>query len=164
MSASGTPSSEQNVETGGGAAPAVQHEPETTALSADEFLAQLEAVKPRVMPILEAVQREYRNRVRRGYPQIVDNITRGGIFGLNLEPGYGVYFMTDGTSLYAELHTIAHRSDTLSAANNEKFAGRPRIERREIDDSWADHHFRNLISELLNRWNFQQLRIYRVDS
>jgi hypothetical protein len=162
MSASETPNT--NVETGGGSAPAVQQEPETTALSATDFVAQLEAIKPRVMPILQAVQREYSKKVRSGHPQIIDNVTRGGIFGMNFEPGYGVYFMTDGSSIYAEMHTIAHRSDTLSAANNEKFAGRPQIERREIDASWNDHHYRNLVSELLNRWNFQQLRIYRVDS
>jgi hypothetical protein len=161
MAASETP----NIETGAGSAPVVEEAaPSPGALSAADFVAQLEAIKPRVLPILQAVQREYRGRVRAGHPQIVDNIARGGIFGMNFDPGYGVYFMTDGTSLYAELHTIAHRTDTLSAANAEKFAGSPRIERREIDSTWTDHHYRNLVSELLNRWNFQQLRIFRVDS
>jgi hypothetical protein len=49
-------------------------------------------------------------------------------------------------------------------ANVEKFAARPQIDQREIDESWQDSDFRNLVSELLHGWNYQQLRIYRVDS
>jgi hypothetical protein len=161
MSGSETP----NIETGAGAAVAVEPDETTAAaISPADLVARLQTIRPRVVPILEAVQREYQGRVRSGHPQIVDNIQRGGIFGLNFDPGYGVYFMTDGTSIFAELHTISHRGDTRSNANAEKFAGSPSIERREIDETWTDLHYRNLISELLNRWNYQQLRIFRVDS
>lgn len=161
MSGSETP----NIETGAGSAVSVEPDEATaTAPTAAELVARLEAIRLRVMPILQAVQREYAGRVRAGHPRIVDNVQRGGIFGLNLDAGYSVYFMTDGSSLHAELHTVSHRGDTLSTANAEKFAGSPHVERREIDDTWTDHHYRNLVSELLNRWNYQQLRIFRVDS
>jgi hypothetical protein len=154
-----------NIETGAGSAVTVEAEETTVVpLSPAKLVARLEAIRPRVMPILQAVQREYAGRVRAGHPRIVDNVQRGGIFGLNLDAGYSVYFMTDGTSVHAELHTVSHRGDTLSNANAEKFAGSPHVERREIDDTWTDHHYRNLVSELLNRWNYQQLRIFRVDS
>lgn len=162
---SGTGTETTNIETGAGAAADVDAQKTTAVvLSPADLVARLSAVRPRVMPLLEAVQHEYRGRTRPGHPNIVDNVQRGGLFGLNLDPGYGVYFMTDGSSIFAELHTTMHRTDTLSAANSEKFAGEPSIERRAIDDSWTDHHYRNLVSELLNRWNFQQLRIFRVDS
>ncbi|HUG14045.1 MAG TPA: hypothetical protein VMM78_03415 [Thermomicrobiales bacterium] len=154
-----------NIETGAGSAVGVDAEDTAdSALSHAELVARLEAIRPRVMPLLQAVQREYRGRARDGHPRIIDNVQRGGIFGLELDPGYGVYFMTDGTSVYGELHAISHRTDTLSNANVEKFAGSPDIERREIDAGWTDHHYRNIVSELLNRWNYQQLRIFRVDS
>jgi hypothetical protein len=175
MAANSTPSQSgsetTNLETGGSAVRPAQSDADTgqataTAAppSAAELVARLGDIRARVMPILEAVQREYTGRVRRGYPRIIDNVTRGGVFGLSLDPGYGVYVMTDGVDLHAELHATDPRWDPLSAANVEKFGGQPAIERRAVDDSWADRDFRNLIAELLNRWNYQQLRIYRVDS
>ena len=163
MSGSGQSRETVNRETGGGAA--VEVEPATTSASALAHpVARLEEVRARILPLLEAIRREYTGRVRRGYPTIVDNVQPGGVFGLSLDPGWAAYIMTDGTSLYAELHETSLRTDTLSAANVEKFSGSPAIERREIDDSWTDTDYRNLISELLHRWNYQQLRIFRVDS
>jgi len=128
------------------------------------LVARLEEIRARVMPILQSIRTEYTGRTRSGYPTIVDNVPRGGVFGLSLDPGWAVYFMTDGTSLFAELHETSLRTDTLSMANVEKFSGAPQIDRREIDETWSDSDFRNLVSELLHLWNFQQLRIFRVDS
>ena len=137
---------------------------ETTAISPADLVTRLEAIRERVMPILEATKAAYEGRVRNGYPTLVDNVQRGGVFGLNLDPGFGVYFMTDGESLYAEIHRVSLRTDTLSAANYEKFAGSPVQDRREIDEHGDDLQFRNIVSELLSRWNTQQTVIYRVDS
>ena len=137
---------------------------ETTAITSNDLITRLEAIRERVLPILEATKAAYVSRVRNGYPTIVDNVRRGGVFGLNLDPGFGVYFMTDGQTLFAEIHRVDHRWDALSAANNEKFAGANEQERHDIDETWTDVHFRNLISELLSRWNTQQTVIYRVDS
>jgi hypothetical protein len=157
-------------ETGAGAAAEAQPEAAgstmaaTATMSAEEAVGRLLELRARVMPILQAVRSEYQRRVRSGYPLIVDNVARGGVFGLTLDPGWGVYFMTDGTRLFAELHLTSLRYDTLAAANAEKFGGQPEIERRDIDAGWDDLQFRNLVSELLHFWNYQQTRIYRVDS
>lgn len=137
---------------------------DTTAISPADLIVRLEAIRLRVLPILEATKAAYTGRVRNGYPSIVDNVQRGGVFGLNFDPGFGVYFMTDGQTLFAEIQRVSQRGDTLSAANREKFAGEPVQERHDIDESWTDSQFRNLISELINRWNTQQTVIYRVDS
>ncbi|MBA2452597.1 MAG: hypothetical protein H0V47_05465 [Chloroflexia bacterium] len=137
---------------------------ETTAITPAELVSRLETIRSRVLPILEATRAAYVGRVRNGYPTLIDNVQRGGVFGLNLDPGFGVYFMTDGQTLFAEIHRVSLRTDTLSAANYEKFSGSPVQDRREIDESWNDLQFRNLISELLSLWNTQQTVVYRVDS
>jgi hypothetical protein len=133
-------------------------------MSVEECIARLESMRARLWPLLEATRNEYRTRVRNGYPRLVDNVARGGVFGLDFDPGFGVYFMTDGESVYAELHYIALRTDTLSAANREKFAGEPELTRYHIDADWSDLQLRNIVSELVSRWNWQQTVIYRVDS
>jgi hypothetical protein len=160
----GTGTGEVNLETGGGAAVELEEANVPTALSPETPVARLEAMRARVMPILQSIKTEYTGRTRNGYPTIIDNIQPGGVFGLNLDPGWAVYFMTDGTDVFAELHKTSLRTDTLSMANVEKFAGRPSIDRRDIDGTWQDRDYRNLVSELLHGWNYQQLRIYRVDS
>jgi len=154
-----------NTETGAGAAPAIERPTATaTAAGSAAFVARLSEIHDRVMPILSAIQREYAPRVMGGYPTLIDNVQRGGIFGISFAPGFGAYFMTDGTGLFAEMHLVSHRTDTLSAANGEKFGGEPKIIERPIDDTWTDLHYRNFVSELLSKWNFQQTRIFRVDS
>ena len=132
--------------------------------SVEELIAALTQARNRVLPIMQQVVAEYEGRTRRGYPRVIDNVERGGVFGLTLDPGYAVYILTDGTAIFAELHATHPRSDTLSAANVEKFAGRPTITRMDVDETWNDRDYRNLISMLLNRWNYQQLRVFRVDS
>ncbi len=152
-----------NMETGAGAA--VEPEQAVVATASPEmFVARLDEIRARVMPILQSIKTEYTGRTRSGYPSIVDNVLRGGVFGLSLDPGWAVYFMTDGSRLYVELHQTSLRTDTLSMANVEKFAASPQIDQREVDETWQDSDFRNLVSELLHGWNYQQLRIYRVDS
>jgi hypothetical protein len=168
-SASGTPST--NVETGAGRADPEAVEAaatataiESTTLTPEQAIVRLRELRARLMAILEAVKAEYARRVRPGYPMLIDNVERGGVFGMTFDSGWGVYFMTDGESVFAELHTVDQRYDTLSAANAEKFGGSPLIQRRDLDPTWTDLQYRNLISELLHIWNWQQTRIYRTDS
>jgi hypothetical protein len=142
----------------------VEQTQDVEPMSVEECLALLGAMRSRLMPLLEATHAQYVGRVRRGYPRLVDNVERGGVFGLDLDPGFGIYFMTDGAQVFAELHYVALRVDTLSAANREKFAGRPVQRRFDLDPSWTDLQLRNLVSELVSRWNWQQTAIYRVDS
>ena len=96
--------------------------PEKARLTPEEAITHLNRIRDQVMPMLEAVEREYENRVRPGYPTMVDNVEHGGVFGINLDPGFGLYFMTDGQEIYAELHYVSLRTDTLSAANYENEA------------------------------------------
>jgi hypothetical protein len=138
--------------------------PEKATLTPDEAVTHLQQMRDQVMPMLEAVKQEYEDRVRPGYPTMVDNVEHGGVFGLNLDPGFGLYFMTDGQEIYAELHYVSLRTDTLSNANYEKFAGSPIQDRREIDLNGPFQQYRNLVSQLLNRWQNQQTFVYRVDS
>lgn len=160
----GTGTGTVNLETGAGAAVEPDQAAAPAVLGPDMLVARLEEIRARVMPILQSIKAEYTGRTRGGYPAIVDNVPRGGVFGLTLDPGWAVYFMTDGTSIFAELHETSLRTDTLSMANVEKFAAHPAIDRRAIDETWQDSDYRNLVSELLHLWNYQQLRIYRVDS
>lgn len=127
-------------------------------------VTRLAGVRATVLPILRAITAEYATRTRPGYPRVVDNVPQGGVFGLNLDTGYGVYFMTDGNEVWAELHTVHLRTDALSAANVEKFAGRPNIDRFDIAPTWTDLDYRNVVARLLSAWNYQQLMIFKVDS
>lgn len=150
-----------NLETGGGEA--------TTAVtpaagSAVAPVERLQSLRSRVLPLLQAVKAEYTGRSTVGYPMIIDNVERSGVFGITLSPGFGLYFMTDGASLYSESHWMQLRIDALSMANAEKFAGRPHILREDIDEDFDLADARRLVSRLQNRWNHQQTRIYRVDS
>ncbi|CAN5550662.1 hypothetical protein BH23CHL2_BH23CHL2_01030 [soil metagenome] len=134
-------------------------------MTPEECIDQLRQLRPVVMPMLEAFLERYAGRVRPGYPTLVDNIERGGVFGINLDPGFGAYFMTDGQSVYAEIHRVALRTDTLSAANYEKFSGRPTQERIDLDlEGDLVRQSRNVISRLLNAWTQQQTFLFRVDS
>ena len=147
----------------------IQTEASTAVMNVEDCLGQLQQLRSVVMPMLEACRDEYAERCRPGYPYIVDNIERGGVFGISLDPGFGAHFMTDGQDVYAELHRVALRTDTLSAANYEKFSGAPVQERIDLDLSgdpgtlWV-HQSRNIISRLLTHWNQQQTNLFRVDS
>lgn len=134
-------------------------------LTPEECIAQLQQLRSIVMPMLEACQERYTGRVRPGYPTLVDNIERGGVFGINLDPSFGAYFMTDGESVFAEIHRVALRTDTLSAANYEKFSGSPVQEQVGLDlKGDLVRQSRNVISSLLNVWSQQQTFLFRVDS
>jgi hypothetical protein len=142
-----------------------QPEAVETAMTLAECIDQLQQLRMVVMPMLEACRDEYAGRGRPGYPHLVDNVERGGVFGINLDPSFGAYFMTDGESVYAEIHRVALRTDTLSAANYEKFSGRPSQERVDLDlNGDLIRQSRNIISRLLNAWTQQQTFLFRVDS
>lgn len=142
-----------------------QEDPAPQTLTPEECIEQLRELRLAVMPMLEEFKEEYTGRVRPGYPTLLDNVERGGVFGINLDPGFGFYVMTDGSSVFAEIHRVQLRTDTLSAANYEKFSGRPVQERHELDPNGDPvRQARNLISQLLTYWTTQQTFVYRVDS
>jgi len=66
-------------------------------------LEELKALRARMLPMFEAVAQEYASRVEPGYPIVFDSVEEGGYFGIHLDPGYGLYIMTDGESVFAQI-------------------------------------------------------------
>lgn len=125
-----------------------------------EVVQQLRA---RVLPMFQHVQREYRERVPQGYPNIVDAADRG-LVGLELDPSHSIYIVTDGAQAYADLSYRSPRNDARSSASREKFGGAPVGDRRPLSSDISDQALRNLVSELMSRWNFQPMIIHITDT
>jgi hypothetical protein len=113
--------------------------------------------------MLQYVANEYQERVPRGYPNVVDTPDQG-VVGLELDPNYSLYFVTDGTQTFVDFAYRDPRNDARSSASREKFAGAPSVDRRPLDPSISDQGLRNLISELMSRWNFQPMLIHITDT
>jgi hypothetical protein len=109
------------------------------------------------------VAREYQERVPPGYPTIVDTPDQG-VVGLEFSPNYGLYFVSDGSQTYVDLSYLDPRNDARSSASREKFGGAPSFDRRPLDRSISDQGLRNLISELMSRWNYQPTLIHITDT
>ncbi|HVB63523.1 MAG TPA: hypothetical protein VNE17_02255 [Nitrolancea sp.] len=124
----------------------------------------LARLRVRIFPMLEAVAKEYETRTEPGYPVLMDNVEFGGYFGIMLDPSYGLYFVTDGQRVFAQINMIGWRNDVRSSANKERFAGVPFGGVRPVPDSLSNQQLRNLLSELLAHWNLQPLMIHRTDS
>ncbi len=120
------------------------------------------AIRDRMMPMLTQVANEYRYRVPEGYPAIVDT-PHQGVVGIELDPSYALYIVSDGTQLYADVYTRNPRNNNHSSASREKFGGVPDADRRPLDPGISDQGLRNLIAELMSRWNFQPLILYITD-
>lgn len=129
-----------------------------------QMLEELRTLRDRLLPMLTIVGAEYDTRTEPGYPVIFDNVEEGGYFGVNLDPGYGLYIMTDGQQIVAQLNIIGWRTDVRSSANKEKFASLPFDGVRPVSNEMSDDQLRNLISELLSHWNKQPLIIRTTDS
>src|SRR3954451_22745141 len=124
---------------------------------------QLQGLRDRVMPMMVHVAEEYRGRAPEGYPVITDAATEG-VVGIEIDPSFGLFFTTDGAGLFADLYTRSHRSDARASASREKFAGRPVDDHRPIPAGISDTELRNLLAELLSRFNMQPLLIHITDS
>jgi hypothetical protein len=124
---------------------------------------QLQGLRDRVKPMLEQVAADYAGRVPAGYPAIIDAPAQG-LFGIELEPSFTLYFTTDGESLFADFYYRSHRIDARTSASREKFAGRPVEDRRRLAPGVTDIELRNLIAEVLSRWNTQPLVVHVTDT
>ena len=127
-------------------------------------VAALALLRDRIFPMLQAVAKEYETRTEPGYPVLLDNVEFGGYFGIMLDPAYGLYFVTDGQRVFAQINMVGWRNDVRSSANKEKFAGMPFGGVRPVSADFSNEQLRNLISELLAHWNLQPLMIHRTDS
>jgi hypothetical protein len=115
------------------------------------------------MPMADVALEEYRSRTPKGYPVVVDEPHRGAI-GLLLDPSHSLHLMSDGERLWAELRSWSSRADARSSASREKYGGAPFVDRRPIDPSISDQELRNLLAELLSRYNFQPTFIHITDT
>ncbi len=124
---------------------------------------ELQNVRDRLLPMLEQVASEYRERAPGGYPAITDSV-RQGVIGIEIDPSYGFFVTTDGEELYADFYFRSHRIDARASASREKFAGRPQDDHRLLTSPPSDQELRNLLAELLSRWNTQPGLIHITDT
>jgi hypothetical protein len=64
----------------------------------------------------------------------------------------------------SDLYTRSHRIDARASASREKFSGRPVDDHRAISADISDNELRNLLAELLSRFNMQPLLIHITDT
>jgi hypothetical protein len=113
--------------------------------------------------MFEQVARDYADRTPDGYPAIVDEPDRGAV-GIQLDPAHSLFLVSDGTNLFADFSYRSARTDARSSASREKFSGTPFFDRRPLDPGISDQGLRNLLSELISRWNMQPLIIHITDT
>lgn len=132
-------------------------------MSTEQLAFQLAGIANRVEPMFAQVLEDYRHRVPAGYPNISGNSARGS-FGIQLDPSFALFFVNDGEGLFADMSYRSSRTDARSSASREKFAGMPVFDRRPIQATISDQELRNLVAELLSRFNMQPLLIHITDS
>ncbi len=126
-------------------------------------LEALRQVREQALPMLRFAAEEYRHRVPEGYPVVVDAVEQGMI-GLELDPDYALYFVTDGEGFFADMYRRAPRTDARTSASRQKEAGVPFPDRRPLETPVSDQKVRNLIAELMSHWNQQPGVIHITDS
>lgn len=126
-------------------------------------LAELDQMRDRFLPMLRFAAEEYRHRTPEGYPVVIDAAEQGSL-GIELDPGHSLYLVSDGEGVFADLSYRASRNDARSSASREKFGGLPFHDRRPLSAAISDQELRNLLAELMSRWNFQPGIIHITDS
>lgn len=123
----------------------------------------LSGIRDRMLPMMRLAAREYEVRTPVGYPVLVDTVDEGTI-GIEIDPSYALYIISDGTDVYADLYYRTHRADARSSASREKFAGQPANDRRPLPGDPSDQSLRNLLAEIMSRYNAQPGIIHISDS
>jgi hypothetical protein len=123
----------------------------------------LTGVREQLLPMLRLVAEEYRHRVPAGYPVVLDAPDQG-IVGIELEPSYALHITSDGEQLYADFYYRSPRNDARSSASRAKFSGAPFGDRRPLGPNVTDQALRNLVAELISRWNVQPNLIHITDT
>ena len=135
-----------------------------TEAAENAAMTELRRLRDRMLPMLQVVARRYAALTDGGYPVVSDNVEDGGYFGISLAPDYGLYILSDGNQVWAQLSIVGWRTDARSSANREKFAGLPFDGLRPVAAEMTDTQLRDLIAELLSHWNAQPLNLHRTDS
>lgn len=123
----------------------------------------LAGVRERVLPMFRFAAKEYGHRMPTGYPVVVDDPDAGSV-GIELDPSFALYFVSDGDTVFADYYYRSARTDARSSASRQKHGGLPFSDRRPIDATMSDQGLRNLLAELMARWNQQPGIIYITDS
>lgn len=116
-----------------------------------------------MLPMLRVAANEYRSRTPAGYPVVIDSADAGTI-GIEIDPSYALYIVSNGTDLFADLYYRSSRTDARTSASREKFSGQPANDRRPLPPAPADQALRNLIAEIMARYNGQPGIIHITDS
>jgi hypothetical protein len=123
----------------------------------------LATVRDRLLPMLHLVAKEYAHRTPDGYPTVVD-APESGTLGIELDPNFALYVVADGDRLYADYYYRSARNDARSSASRQKHGGLPFTDRRPLERDVSDQELRNMIAELMSRFNFQPGMIHITDS
>lgn len=123
----------------------------------------LEELRRRVLPMLQYVADAYGHRTPDGYPMVVDAVESGTV-GLELDPSYALYLVSEGNEVFADFFVRSSRTDARSSASREKFSGMQMTDRRQLPASATDQDLRNLLAELMARFNVQPGLIHVTDS
>lgn len=122
----------------------------------------LRDIRDRVLPMFEVAADQYRYRVPRGYPVVIDTPDQG-LVGFELDPSFSLHFTASSDGLFAEMYRRVHRIDNRAGANYQKYGGLPVSDRRPLPADVTDQHLRNLIAELMSHFNQQQSILYITD-
>jgi hypothetical protein len=112
--------------------------------------------------MLEVAADQYRTRVPRGYPNVVDNPDQGMI-GLEIDPNFALFVTSDGEDLFADIYRRSSRTDSRAGAGYQKNAGQPFSDRRALSLDVTDQDLRNLIADLMSYFNQQPGLIHITD-
>lgn len=123
----------------------------------------LRVLAERLRPMFEEIKKEYEPRTPPGYPNLLLRPERGSI-GLELDPNYSMYFVSDGENVFVEYYYRSPRNDVRSSASREKFSGLPVDFRRPVDPAMSDRELRNLVADLISRFNYQPMLIHITDT
>lgn len=123
----------------------------------------LSGIRNRMLPMLRLAADEYHPRTPAGYPVVVDTVAEGTL-GIEIDPSYALYLVTEGQAIYADLYYRSHRADARSSASREKFSGQPTNDRRPLPPAPTDQALRNLLAEIMSRYNAQPGIIHITDS
>lgn len=126
-------------------------------------VAGLDGIRERVGPMLRVAAEEYRHRTPSGYPVVLDD-PGSSVVGIAIDPSFALYVVQDEGALYADLYYRSARTDNRSSASREKYSGMPVNDRRPLPADVSDQHLRNLLAELMSRWNQQPGIIHITDS
>ena len=132
-------------------------------VSTEKLAYQLAGIGNRLEPMLEQVQGDYKDRVPLGYPTISRDAARGN-YGIQIDPNFALFIISDGEQLYADMTYRSSRTDARSSASREKFSGMTIFDRRPIEHTISDQELRNLLAELLARFNTQPNLIHITDT